>query len=66
MIGCFDSILNLYIFLKKLRYQFMIREQKTLHFYYDRMRAALIPVSHDSVGPNEINDSNSEAKTAWF
>ena len=40
-IGCFDFILNLYIFLKMLRRQLIIGRQKTPHFCHDRIATAL-------------------------
>ena len=39
--GCFDSILNLYIFFKSLRCQLMSGEQKTPPLCHDRMATAL-------------------------
>jgi hypothetical protein len=42
LIGCFDFILNLCIFLKMLKCQLMNGGQKTPPFCHDRMAAALI------------------------
>jgi hypothetical protein len=41
LIGCFDFILDLCIFLKMVRCQFMSGGQKTSHLCHDRMAAAL-------------------------
>jgi hypothetical protein len=41
LIGCFDFILNLCIFLKMLRCQLMNGGQKTPHFCHDHVAAAL-------------------------
>ena len=44
LIGCFDFILNLCIFLKMLRCQLMNGGQKTPSFCHDRMAAAPVGV----------------------
>jgi hypothetical protein len=41
MIGCFDFILNLCVFLKRMRCQLVTGGQKTPPFCHDRMAATL-------------------------